>query len=75
MEDLLHISFVGPDKRSIDFLMKETLGSSVIKARAYLIYQWLVVLSLAHPYHDELDYLNAIEYPEVQQIIKEATKI
>eukprot|EP00957_Ditylum_brightwellii_P153383 11674023-Ditylum_brightwellii.AAC.1 len=39
MKDLLHTHFVGPDKRSIDFLMKEILGSSVIKARAYVIYQ------------------------------------
>eukprot|EP00957_Ditylum_brightwellii_P133190 10155029-Ditylum_brightwellii.AAC.1 len=54
--------------------MKETLGSSVIKARAYVIYQWLEVLSLTHQYYDELDYLNEIDYPEVQQVIEEANQ-
>eukprot|EP00957_Ditylum_brightwellii_P123188 9392528-Ditylum_brightwellii.AAC.1 len=67
MKGLLQIHFVGPDKRSIDFLTKETLGSFVIKERACVIYQWLAVLSLTHPSYDELDYLNEIEYPEVQQ--------
>eukprot|EP00957_Ditylum_brightwellii_P059215 4494298-Ditylum_brightwellii.AAC.1 len=74
MKDLLHIDFVGPDKRSINFLMKKTLGSSGIKARAYVIYQWLTVLSLTHQYYDELDYLNEIEYPEVQQVLEEANQ-
>eukprot|EP00957_Ditylum_brightwellii_P031675 2401974-Ditylum_brightwellii.AAC.1 len=54
--------------------MKETLGSSVIKARAYVIYQWFAVLSLTHQYYDELDYLNEIEYSKVQQVIEEANQ-
>eukprot|EP00957_Ditylum_brightwellii_P004928 375650-Ditylum_brightwellii.AAC.1 len=54
--------------------MKETLDSFVIKARAYVIYQWLAVLLLTHQYYDELNYLNEIEYPEVQQIIGEANQ-
>ena len=58
MKDLLHIDFVGPDKRSIDFLMKKALGSSGIKARAYIIYQWLAILLLTHKYYDVLGHLN-----------------
>eukprot|EP00957_Ditylum_brightwellii_P083848 6373034-Ditylum_brightwellii.AAC.1 len=54
--------------------MKETLGSSVIKARAYAIYQRLAVLSLTHKYYDELDCVNKTEYPEVQQVIEKANQ-
>ena len=42
-DDLISIQFLGPDQ-DIDFMMKKVFGGTSFTGRAFVLYQWLLVL-------------------------------
>ena len=48
LSDQITIQFVGPDDQ-MDYLIKHAIGSDVIRARADVLYSWLLVLRTTNP--------------------------
>ena len=49
ISEMLILHFFGKNAEDVDRLMRDTVGTSVIMARAYVIYQWLTVLAVINP--------------------------
>ena len=52
MSEYLRIHFVGQNKKEMDLLIKDTLGTSVLSGRSFVVYQWMVVLKHVNPFYE-----------------------
>ena len=53
LDDLIQFEFIcGKDQ--MDFMMKQTLQTTTLVARAHVLYQWLVCLRIINPYYQDI---------------------
>ena len=72
LAERITIQFIGEDGE-IDHLVKRTLGSSMVTARAYVLHQWLQVLQAVNPLYSNDPPLPSFD--KMSSIIKETNRI
>jgi hypothetical protein len=60
LKECIKLHLIGPADK-MDVLMRRTLGSSFVKVRPHVIYQWLAALHYFHPAYDDDDKLPSFQ--------------